>query len=167
MFCLVAQYEEENPIFLRQWLDLVRTRQNEKHMTSGSLPWRPNENLCQATTTTANKQTWKTVSPWSSGILRNDSSRSRDTDDSIFASQRESVSCSRLNCSNCLTMSADDCMAFESRWQTFPHRVVMDDTCFFIRSESYWSVDLESSSARSEIFSSCGFRLSISPAIAC
>ena len=116
---------------------------------------------------TSRTQTWKTVSPSSSGILRNDSSRSRDTDDSIFASQSDNVSCSRLNSSSCLRMSAEVCIELDSRRQTFPHRVVMEATCFLIRSESYWSVDFESSSARLEIFSSCGFRTSISPAMAC
>ena len=116
---------------------------------------------------TSRRQTWKTVSPSSSGILRNDSSRSRDTDDSIFASQSDSVSCSRLNSSICLRMSAEVWIELDSRRQTFPHRVVMEATCFLIRSESYWSVDFESSSARREIFSSCGFRTSISPAVAC
>ena len=116
---------------------------------------------------TSRRQTWKTVSPSSSGILRNDSSRSRDTDDSIFASQSDSVSCSRLNSSICLRMSAEVWIELDSRRQTFPHRVVMEATCFLIRSESYWSVDFESSSARREIFSSCGFRTSISPAVTC
>lgn len=113
-----------------------------------------------------NQPTWKTVSPWSSGILRNDSSRSRDTDDSMFSSQWESVSCRRLNCSKCLTISANDCMELERRWQTLLHRVVMEATCFLMRSESYWSVDFESSSARLVIFSSCGLRSSISAAMA-
>lgn len=111
-------------------------------------------------------QTWKTVSPWSSGILRNDSSRSRVTDDSTLTNQSERDPCSWLNSWKCLMISAKDCMELDNRWQTLPHRVVMEETCFLIRSESYWSVDFESSSARQAILSSWGFRSSISPAIA-
>ena len=114
-----------------------------------------------------NSQTWNTVSPWSSGILRNDSSSSRDTDDSMVTSQWESVSCNRLNCSKCLTISANDCMEVERRRQTLLHSVLIEDTCFLTRSESYWSADFESSSALLVILSSCGLRSSISLALAC
>ena len=122
---------------------------------------------CHQTNKQTNSQTWNTVSPWSSGILRNDSSSSRDTDDSMVNSQWESVSCKRLNCSKCLTISANDCMEVERRRQTLLHSVLIEDTCFLMRSESYWSADFESSSALLVILSSCGLRSSISLALAC
>ena len=82
-------------------------------------------------------------------------------------SQWESVSCNRLNCSKCLTISANDCMEVERRRQTLLHSVLTEDTCFLMRSESYWSADFESSSALLVILSSCGLRSSISLALAC